>query len=105
MKKKTNREIRLLVAKELVHALEEVDLNEAVKEVLPCMEKLAADTDDTVKETFASELDQTLLYFYKVGPLLIIRAILFWLLFVVKSFSSFSLLRIFPPCFPVVMIQ
>ncbi|KAG2205706.1 hypothetical protein INT47_008063 [Mucor saturninus] len=59
---------RLLVAKELVHALEEVDLNEAVKEVLPCMEKLAADTDDTVKETFASELDQTLLYFYKNLP-------------------------------------
>lgn len=30
------------------------------------MNKLACDVDDTVKETFASELDQTLLYFYKV---------------------------------------
>lgn len=39
---------------------------EAIEDVLPIMDKLASDNDDTVKETFASELDQTLLYFYKV---------------------------------------
>lgn len=55
-----------MLAKELASALEEISLSEAIEEVLPCMDKLASDIDDTVKETFASELDQTLLYFYKV---------------------------------------
>lgn len=55
-----------MLAKELSIALEEISLTEAIEDVLPIMDKLAADSDDTVKETFASELDQTLLYFYKV---------------------------------------
>lgn len=59
---------RLMLAKELSIALEEISLTEAVEDVLPIMDKLAADSDDTVKETFASELDQTLLYFYKNAP-------------------------------------
>jgi hypothetical protein len=54
------------LAKELSSALEEISLTEAIEDVLPIMDKLASDIDDTVKETFASELDQTLLYFYKV---------------------------------------
>ncbi|KAG2236492.1 hypothetical protein INT48_003283, partial [Thamnidium elegans] len=59
---------RLLLAKELSSALEEISLSEAIEDVLPIMDKLASDPDDTVKETFASELDQTLLYFYKNVP-------------------------------------
>ncbi|KAI8638998.1 armadillo-type protein [Parasitella parasitica] len=59
---------RLLLAKELASALDEISLAEAVKDVLPIMDKLACDTDDTVKETFASELDHILLYFYKNLP-------------------------------------
>ncbi|CAO3655028.1 unnamed protein product [Mucor hiemalis] len=59
---------RLMLAKELSIALEEISLTEAIEDVLPIMDKLAADSDDTVKETFASELDQTLLYFYKNAP-------------------------------------
>ncbi|KAI9363798.1 armadillo-type protein [Pilaira anomala] len=59
---------RLLLAKELSNALEEISLSEAIEDVLPIMDKLASDSDDTVKETFASELDQTLLYFYKNVP-------------------------------------
>ncbi|CAO0800068.1 unnamed protein product [Mucor circinelloides] len=59
---------RLLLAKELSSALEEISLTEAMEDVLPIMDKLACDTDDTVKETFASELDQILLYFYKNLP-------------------------------------
>jgi serine/threonine-protein phosphatase 4 regulatory subunit 1 len=54
------------LAKELSSALDEISLTEAIEDVLPIMDKLASDIDDTVKETFASELDQTLLYFYKV---------------------------------------
>jgi serine/threonine-protein phosphatase 4 regulatory subunit 1 len=58
---------RLLLAKELPNALEELGISEAVKHVIPIMEKLAYDMDDTVRETFSSELDQILLYFYKVS--------------------------------------
>ena len=54
------------MAKELPVALEEITLSEAIEDVLPIMDKLAIDTDDTVRETFAGELDQVLLYFYKV---------------------------------------
>lgn len=63
---KKKKKKRLLLAKELSSALEEISLTEAIEDVLPIMDKLACDTDDTVKETFASELDQILLYFYKV---------------------------------------
>ncbi|KAI8326855.1 armadillo-type protein [Choanephora cucurbitarum] len=59
---------RLLLAKELPVALEEITLSEAIEDVLPIMDKLAVDTDDTVRETFAGELDQVLLYFYKNAP-------------------------------------
>lgn len=54
------------MAKELLTALEEIGLTEAIEDVLPIVDKLAADSDETVKETFASELDRILLYFYKV---------------------------------------
>lgn len=54
------------MAKELLNALEEIGLTEAIEDVLPIVDKLAADSDETVKETFASELDRILLYFYKV---------------------------------------
>ncbi|KAI8384178.1 armadillo-type protein [Blakeslea trispora] len=59
---------RLLLAKELPVALEEITLSEAIDDVLPIIDKLALDTDDTVRETFAGELDQVLLYFYKNAP-------------------------------------
>ncbi|KAI9255493.1 armadillo-type protein [Sporodiniella umbellata] len=64
---------RLLLAKELPIALEEMSIAEAVKHVLPIMDKLAYDMDDAVRETFSSELDQMLLYFYKNAPELFIR--------------------------------
>jgi hypothetical protein len=56
------------MAKELLSALEEIGLTEAIEDVLPIVDKLATDSDETVKETFASELDRILLYFYKVIP-------------------------------------
>lgn len=62
---------RLLLAKELPAALEDMNITEAVKHVLPIMDKLAYDMDDAVRETFSSELDQMLLYFYKVCGLMI----------------------------------
>ncbi|RCH88951.1 Serine/threonine-protein phosphatase 4 regulatory subunit 1, partial [Rhizopus stolonifer] len=64
---------RLLLAKELPAALEDMNITEAVKHVLPIMDKLAYDMDDAVRETFSSELDQMLLYFYKNAPELFSR--------------------------------
>lgn len=58
---------RLLLAKELPNALGEISITKAIKDIIPVMLKLACDSDDTVRETFAGELDQTLLYFYKVS--------------------------------------
>ncbi|KAI8997783.1 armadillo-type protein [Pilobolus umbonatus] len=59
---------RLLLAKELNIALEDMNPSEAIEIVVPIMENLAADVDDTVRETFAGELDRILLYFYKNTP-------------------------------------
>ncbi|CEI92140.1 hypothetical protein RMCBS344292_06411 [Rhizopus microsporus] len=59
---------RLLLAKELPNALEELGTEASVQHVIPIMEKLSSDSDDTVRETFSSELDQILLYFYKNTP-------------------------------------
>ncbi|KAI9470545.1 MAG: armadillo-type protein [Benjaminiella poitrasii] len=61
---------RLSLAKELPNALEDLDIDKAIQDVLPIMEELANDSDDTVRETFASELEPTLLHFYKNVPAL-----------------------------------
>lgn len=57
---------RLLLAKELPNALGEISLKEAIEDILPVVFNLARDSDDTVRETLANELDRILLYFYNV---------------------------------------
>jgi CRISPR/Cas system-associated protein Csm6 len=57
---------RHLVAKELPIALYEVTVDEAVTELFPLIMKVAQDDDEAVRETFASELDKIILYFYQV---------------------------------------
>ncbi|KAI8336174.1 armadillo-type protein [Chlamydoabsidia padenii] len=59
---------RHLVAKELPIALYEVDINEAVTEILPVVLKIAYDKDETVRETFVSELDKIIMYYYQNAP-------------------------------------
>ncbi|KAI7872459.1 armadillo-type protein [Spinellus fusiger] len=63
-----HRQLRLLVAKELAHALPDISLTEAVEGVLPMALGIGTDTDDTVRETFASELDKIILYYYQNAP-------------------------------------
>jgi PII-like signaling protein len=55
-----------MVAKELPIALHDVDINEAITEMLPVVLNIAYDKDETVRETFVSELDQIIMYFYQV---------------------------------------
>ncbi|ORX50959.1 ARM repeat-containing protein [Hesseltinella vesiculosa] len=59
---------RQLIAKDLPIALYEAEVDEAVDELLPLVYRLAYDEDDTVRETFASELDKIILYFYRQAP-------------------------------------
>ncbi|KAI8099944.1 armadillo-type protein [Halteromyces radiatus] len=59
---------RHLVAKELPNALYEVDTNEAISEMLPVILKIAYDEDEAVRETFVSELDKIIMYFYQNAP-------------------------------------
>ncbi|KAI8388520.1 armadillo-type protein [Radiomyces spectabilis] len=59
---------RLLVAKELPTIIRDIDVEEAVKYVLPMVLKIATDRDDTVRETFISELDKIIMYYYENAP-------------------------------------
>ncbi|KAG0170867.1 Serine/threonine-protein phosphatase 4 regulatory subunit 1 [Apophysomyces sp. BC1034] len=56
---------RLLVAKELPNTIHEISVSEAVNYVLPMVLKIGNDPDDTVRETFVSELDKIILYYYE----------------------------------------
>ncbi|KAF7723996.1 Serine/threonine-protein phosphatase 4 regulatory subunit 1 [Apophysomyces ossiformis] len=59
---------RLLFVKDLANTLQEMTMEDALKKVFPIVQKLAADPDDTVRETFVSELDKIILYFYMNAP-------------------------------------
>lgn len=41
-------------------------MSEAVNYVLPMVLKIGTDPDDAVRETFVSELDRIIMYYYKV---------------------------------------
>ncbi|KAI8071336.1 armadillo-type protein [Gongronella butleri] len=64
---------RQLIAKELSNALYEVDVNEALQELLPLVHQIAYDDNDSVRETFAAELDKIIMYFYLHAPPLLDR--------------------------------
>ncbi|KAI9306791.1 armadillo-type protein [Cunninghamella echinulata] len=59
---------RHLIAKELPIALYDVEIDEAIDDLLPLMLNVAYDEDESVRETFVSELDKMILYFYQNAP-------------------------------------
>ncbi|KAI7878973.1 ARM repeat-containing protein [Lichtheimia hyalospora FSU 10163] len=59
---------RLLVAKELPNTIYEISVSEAVNYVLPMVLKIAIDHDDTVRESFVSELDKIIMFYYTHAP-------------------------------------
>jgi hypothetical protein len=61
-----------MVAKELPIAIQDVDIKEAVTDLLPLVLDVAYDEDDTVRETFINELDKIIMYFYLVSSKLYI---------------------------------
>lgn len=57
---------RLVVTKEISNTIHEIDLIDAVEKVLPVIASLGKDTDDSVKEALAGELDKIIYYYYEV---------------------------------------
>ncbi|KAK9762868.1 hypothetical protein K7432_010973 [Basidiobolus ranarum] len=59
---------RIWVAKELPNLIHDIDIPEALEYVIPLLYELGSDNEDKVREIFAENLDQVLLYFYKACP-------------------------------------
>lgn len=55
-----------MVAKELPNTIYEISVSEAVNYVLPMVLKIAIDHDDNVRESFVSELDKIIMFYYTV---------------------------------------
>lgn len=58
--------IRLVVTRELSNTIHEVSLADAVEKILPVIMQLSKDTDDSVKEALAGELDKIIYFYYEV---------------------------------------
>ncbi|KAK9723057.1 hypothetical protein K7432_002166 [Basidiobolus ranarum] len=59
---------RIWIAKELPDLVREIDIPEALEYVIPLLYELGSDDADKVREIFAENLDQVLLYLYKTCP-------------------------------------
>ncbi|CAJ0878693.1 11618_t:CDS:10 [Entrophospora sp. SA101] len=57
---------RVFIARELPTLIRDVEISEAVEYVLPLMNSLGTDPEDHVKETFATELDDIIWFYYSV---------------------------------------
>ncbi|CAJ0919630.1 12415_t:CDS:10 [Entrophospora sp. SA101] len=60
---------RVFIARELPTLIRDVEISEAVEYVLPLMNSLGTDPEDHVKETFATELDDIIWFYYSHCPL------------------------------------
>ncbi|CAJ0837302.1 17544_t:CDS:10 [Entrophospora sp. SA101] len=59
---------RVFIARELPTLIRDVEISEAVEYVLPLMNSLGTDPEDHVKETFATELDDIIWFYYSHQP-------------------------------------
>ena len=58
---------RLVVTRELSHTIHyEICLEDAVVKVLPIIKKLGKDSDDSVREALAGDLDKIICFYYEV---------------------------------------
>ncbi|CAO3616526.1 unnamed protein product [Mucor hiemalis] len=62
---------RLVVTKEISNTIHEIDLVDAVEKVLPVIAMLGKDTDDSIKEALAGELDKIIYFYYENAPPLV----------------------------------
>lgn len=54
------------MTRELSNTIHEVSLADAVEKILPVIMQLSKDTDDSVKEALAGELDKIIYFYYEV---------------------------------------
>ncbi|ORX97981.1 ARM repeat-containing protein [Basidiobolus meristosporus CBS 931.73] len=59
---------RIWIAQELPDLVREIEAQEAIEYVIPLLYELGSDDEDKVREIFAENLDQVLLYFYQTFP-------------------------------------
>lgn len=58
---------RLVVTKELSSIIHEISLNDAVNIALPIIIQLGKDTEDSVREALAAELDKVMYFYYEAS--------------------------------------
>ncbi|CAO3606909.1 unnamed protein product [Mucor fragilis] len=59
---------RLVVTRDISALIHEISVQDAVHTVLPIIVQLAKDTEDSVKEALAGELDKIMYYYYENAP-------------------------------------
>ncbi|KAL9549431.1 hypothetical protein MBANPS3_005213 [Mucor bainieri] len=59
---------RLVVTRDISTLIHEISVQDAVRIVLPIIVQLAKDTEDSVKEALAGELDKIMYYYYENAP-------------------------------------
>lgn len=61
---------RLVVTRDISTIIHEISVQDAVQTVLPIIIQLAKDTEDSVKEALAGELDKIMYYYFEVNKML-----------------------------------
>lgn len=61
---------RLVVTRDISTIIHEISVQDAVHIVLPIIIQLAKDTEDSVKEALAGELDKIMYYYFEVNKML-----------------------------------
>lgn len=61
---------RLVVTRDISTIIHEISVQDAVHTVLPVIIQLAKDTEDSVKEALAGELDKIMYYYFEVNKML-----------------------------------
>ena len=61
---------RLVVTRDISTIIHEISVQDAVHIVLPIIIQLAKDTEDSVKEALAGELDKIMYYYFEVNKMM-----------------------------------
>lgn len=64
---------RVFIAKELPQLIPKVDISEAVEYIIPLINNIATDPDESVRQAFAPELGKIIWHYYKHCPLKEVR--------------------------------
>ena len=66
-----------MVTRDILALIHEISVQDAVHVVLPIIVQLAKDTEDSVKEALAGELDKIMYYYYEVSKIMLCKESLY----------------------------